>query len=115
MENKKKISKKELGFSLMEVIIAIYIITTALMGIMALVISINSSARVSAAKLIAANLAQEGIEVVKSIRDLNFGVNGWDDWYASISGSANYIAQYNDTALRPFSDVSLKYDSVTGL
>ncbi|MBU3901267.1 hypothetical protein KKF25_01340, partial [Patescibacteria group bacterium] len=70
---------------------------------------------VSSSKLIAANLAQEGIEVVKSIRDLNFGVNGWDDWYASISGVNNYLAQYSDTAFRAWQDISLKYDSATGL
>lgn len=99
----------------MEVIIAIYIIITALTGIMALVGAINASASASSSKLIAANLAQEGIEVVKSIRDLNFGINSWDDWYASLAGANNYLVQYNDTAWRGWQDIPLKYDSATGL
>ena len=105
----------ESGFSLIEVMMAIYIIITALTGIMTLVSSINASVSVSSSKLVAANLAQEGIEVVKSIRDLNFGVNGWDDWYASISGANNYLVQYSDTALRAWQDTPLKYDLATGL
>jgi len=105
----------ESGFSLIEVMMAIYIIITALTGIMALVSSINVSVGASSSKLVAANLAQEGIEVVKSIRDLNFGVNAWDDWYASFSGVNNYLVQYNDTALRAFQDTPLRYDSATGL
>lgn len=112
---KKRQPTNESGFSLLEVMIAIYIIITALTGIMALVSSINASASVSSSKLVAANLAQEGIEVVKSIRDLNFGVNAWDDWYASISGTNTYLVQYNDTAWRGFQDIPLKYDSATGL
>ena len=114
MSKKMKI-QYESGFSLMEVIIAIYIIITALTGIMALVSAINVSASASSSKLIAANLAQEGIEVVKSIRDLNFGVNSWDDWYASFSGANNYLVQYNDAAWRGWQDIPLKYDSATGL
>lgn len=108
--------KKEKGFSLMEVLMAIFIVLTSLVGIMSLISSINASSSVSSSKLIAANLAQEGIEVVKSIRDLNFNVTtGWDDWYDSISGTSNYLVQYNDITFRPWQDTPLKYDAQTGL
>lgn len=103
------------GFSLMEVLLAISIVLVALTGIMSLLSSINASASTSSSKLIAANLAQEGIEVVKSIRDLNFGVNGWYDWYGSIIGASQYLLQYNDTAFRAWQDTPLKYDAATGL
>ena len=108
-------NKNENGFSLMEVLLAVYILLTALVGIIALIASINASASASSARLVAANLAQEGIEVVKNIRDLNFGDNGWNDWFASFSGTSNYLAQYNDTALRAWQDIPLKYDAATGL
>ncbi len=114
-QRSKKDPRWASGFSLMEVIMAVFIVLIALMGVMALLLSVNFSAKVSASKLVAANLAQEGVEVVKSIRDLNFDINGWDDWYNSISGSTDYVAQYNDTALRPFSSAYLKYDSASGL
>jgi type II secretory pathway pseudopilin PulG len=116
-QNKNNIENKggEDGFSLLEVIIAIYIITVALVGIMTLLSQTTSSAAVSYSKLIAVHLAQEGIEVVRNIRDLNYGTNGWDDWYAGISGTTDYLVQYNDIALRSFGDTVLKYDSSTGL
>ena len=103
------------GFSLVEVIVSLFIIVTVLIGAMTLISSITSTGGMSASKLIAANLAQEGIEVVRNIRDLNFGANGWDDWYASISGVNNYLAQYNDPDFRAWQDIPLKYNSTTGL
>ncbi len=103
------------GFSLLEVIIAIFIIVTVLVGVMTLLSQAITSGVVSSSKLIAANLAQEGIEVVKNIRDLNYGGSGWDDWYSGISGTNNYLVQYNDSSLRTFEDQPLKYDSSTGL
>lgn len=105
----------EQGFGLMEVIVSIFIILIGLMGVMALVNYSTIAGGTSASRLIAANLAQEGIEVVRNIRDLNFGDNGWNDWYAGIEGTTNYLAQYNDTSLRAFSDTPLKYNSSTGL
>lgn len=112
-------NKSENGFSLMEVLLSIYIILTALVGIMALISSINASASNSSAKLVAASLAQEGIEIVKNIRDLNFGANSWDDWYNSfgpIGVGADYEVQYDDTSLsRAWSDTPLKYEVVNGL
>ena len=108
-------TKKESGFSLMEVLLAIFIILAALTGIMSLIASINASVAVSSSKLVAANLAQEGIEIVKSIRDLNVGVNNWDDWYASISGVNEYLVQYSDEAFRPWQDIPLKFDPAAGL
>jgi len=107
---------REGGFSLMEVLVAIFIVLTSLVGIMSLLGSINASSSTSSSRLIAANLAQEGIEVAKSIRDLNFNVvNGWNDWYDSVTGVSEYLVQYNDITFRPWQDVPLKYDAATGL
>ncbi len=108
----------QFGFSLLEVIIAIYIITVALVGIMTLLSQTTSSAAASYSKLIAVHLAQEGIEVVRNIRDLNYGTNGWNDWYANSSILGDHIVQYDggkDDGLRPFQDIPLKYDSSSGL
>jgi len=90
--------KKQTGFSLIEVIVAIYILLIGIVGVMALTINTTKAGAVSSSKLIAANLAQEGIEVVKNIRDLNYGENGWADWHAAIA-SGDYLVQYNSTAL----------------
>lgn len=86
--------------------------------------AINSSASVSSSKLIAANLAQEGIEIVKNIRDLNYLAddNGdgepdysWNVCYTSLSGEITFLVQYDDTSPRLFSEEPLKYDLTTGL
>lgn len=110
------------GFSLMEVILAIFILITVLAGLMSMISDVTRAAAASSSKLIAANLAQEGIEVVKNIRDLNYGDNGWNDWYASFNSGQLicYYIQYDSISLGssvPCGDDApvLKYDSAGGL
>ena len=55
----------------MEAIVAIFVITTGIVGVLSLVTQTISSATFSKDKLIAAYLAQEGIEIVRNIRDTN--------------------------------------------
>jgi len=66
----------------MEMIVAIGVITTGLVTILALAASSLSGAKESEARTVALSLAREGIEVVRNIRDGNWlggeGVN-WDD------------------------------------
>jgi prepilin-type N-terminal cleavage/methylation domain-containing protein len=112
----KKQILREKGFSLVEVLVAIFIISLALSSVLFLLNSALLAGSTSSARLVAANLAQEGIEVVKNIRDLDFIASGsWDDWYSSFSGTNDYIVQYNDTSLRSFSDIQLKFNALTGL
>ena len=105
------------GFSLLEVIMAVFILIVGLVGAMTLFIKTTSSAAGGSSKLIAANLAQEGIEVVRNIRDLNLGANGWDDWYSNPAILGDYLVQYDggkDDGLRPFQDIPLNYESASG-
>ena len=60
------------GFSLLETLVVIAVITVGLVGIMGLIVYITSIGQVSPNEIIAANLAQEGIEVVRNIRDSNW-------------------------------------------
>lgn len=99
----------------MEVLVGVFLIVVGLVGAMILINQSLSSGSFGISRLVASNLAQEGIEVVKSIRDLTYSTSSWDLWYDSISGSTDYIVQFDDMALRPFEDVPLKYDEVTGL
>jgi len=57
------------GFTIMEAIVAIFVITTGIVGVLSLVTQTISSATYSKNRLIAAYLAQEGIEIVRNIRD----------------------------------------------
>lgn len=69
-----KIFKKEQpkGFTLMEVIVALFFITVGIIGSYALISSTISSTSYASNKFTASYLAQEGIELVRNIRDTNW-------------------------------------------
>lgn len=69
------------GFTLLEVIIAIGLILVGLIGLLTLISFTIANSRFSANHLIAAHLAQEGIEAVRNERDSK---NNWNAWYSSI-------------------------------
>jgi type II secretory pathway pseudopilin PulG len=100
------------GFSLIEVLISLTVIIFALVGVISLSAISISSIRLNKSKIIAANLTQEGLEIVKNIRD-----NNWlnyrrqaGNWLDGLT-SGNYRVQYNQEALLAFSDLPLKTDS----
>jgi prepilin-type N-terminal cleavage/methylation domain-containing protein len=78
------------AFSLLEVIVAIAIIAIGLVGALTLINFTITSGSISASKLIAANLAQEGIEIVRNIRDTNW-LEG-ESWDNNIKGTGNETA-----------------------
>jgi len=69
------------GFTLLETIFAVFILTVAVIGIFGLVNSAVKNISVSKNKLVAAELAQEGVEMVRWWRE-NGGYNagGEADW-----------------------------------
>ena len=76
------------SFTMLEVILAITVLTLAVGGSFALISQTIASISVIQSKLIASYLAQEGIEIVKNIRDTNWlkiqswdqGLDGGDCW-----------------------------------
>ncbi len=93
MNEKKKNFK---SFSLIEVLIALLVLVIALSGTSALLIRTMSDVSIITSKLIAANLAQEGIEIVRNIRDNNIA-NG-TAWNSGLS-AGTYIIDYTDNSL----------------
>jgi len=79
----------------MEAIVAIFVITTGLVGVLSLVSQTIASSTFSKDKLIAAYLAQEGIEIVRNIRDTNW-LEGATTWYDGIP-VGDYEADYTNT------------------
>lgn len=65
-----KINNK--GFTLLEIIMAVFFITVGMGGVFIVIQKSFSVMSLSASRLVAANLAQEGIEVVRNIRDTNW-------------------------------------------
>lgn len=90
-----KIIKNNLGISLLEVIAAILIITIGLVGVLSLVIQNIQAQYINKNVFIASGLAQEGLELVRNIRDLNWLTPG-ETWNQDIVGDGTYTIDYGD-------------------
>jgi len=108
---KKKTNNKK-GFTLIEVIIAISIIVVGIISCIALISSSISGVTAGKSKIIAAGLAQEGVEIVRNIRD-----NNWTNYKRTIDtwrdglNEGNWLVQHNNQSLIPYLSVQLKKDS----
>lgn len=65
-------NKPTAGVTILEVVVAIFVIMVGLMSALALIISSMTGARTSKNQLIAGNLARQAIEVVRAKRDTNW-------------------------------------------
>jgi len=85
------------GFTLMEAIVAIFLLTVGIIGVSILITNTISSTRISTDKLIASYLAQEGIEIVRNIRDTNWlepshsppAPHPWDEGLTTCGGACD--------------------------
>ena len=107
-------NNNDAGFTLLEVMLAIFFLTVGIGGAFMVIQKTVGLSSVSVSRLVAANLAQEGIEIVRNIRDTNW-LEG-EDWDKDIGGAIEtttyHEADYNDTALSLWVDpgTNLNYD-----
>jgi prepilin-type N-terminal cleavage/methylation domain-containing protein len=88
---KSKKIKENSGFTIIEVMIATVIITIGLIGALTLSLASMKFGKISINRVIAANLAQEGIEVIRAMRDdiwLSGDDNPWDNSPFNIAGGS---------------------------
>ena len=84
------------GFTLIEALVALVVLTLALGPALVLSSDITNASSVIQNNLIAANLAQEGVEVIRALRDTN-----WFNRVAYNTGLANgvYRVEWNSDSL----------------
>ncbi len=102
---------KKLGFTLLEVVIAIFVLTVAILGTMILIYNTLLASSITSNRLIAAYLAQEGIEIVRNIRDTNW-LEG-DDWKNGL-GNGDWQADYDDLSLTSYNPGNVLYIDANG-
>lgn len=93
-----KLNSKNQGFTLLEAIVAIAILLVAVTSASGLVLSSLQNLHVTKNRVIAAYLAQEGIEVVRAIRDENW-INGRDYDVELTPSLTPYCVRYDSTVL----------------
>ena len=100
------------GFTLLETIVAVGVIIIGLVSALTLITNALFFVSNVQDRLVAINLVEEGIEVVRNIRD-----NNWLQGVAWNNGltDGNYQASYNSTSLSPYNGSSLLFDAATGL
>ena len=94
------------GFSLLGVMVAVFLISMGLVAILSLANYSLRAATLSKNKTTASFLAQEGIEAVRYIRESQ---SDWNAWYNSIN-SGSYRIRYN-SGLFGFVDTPLLINS----
>ena len=101
------------AFTLIEVLVAISLLVVALLAAISLLIRTISLSSVITDKFIAANLAQEGVELVRNLRDNNL-LNG-RTWNYNLSAGKYYL-DLDDKDLTKCSNGCpyLKFDKTTG-
>lgn len=109
--------KRQSGFSLIGVLISMFIFIVGMVGILSVANFAIKSASVSKMKLIASGLAQEGVEVIRGNREVN---EDWDDWtwYSdaiATSTTQDFRVEYDGDVLAYDANAPLKYDLGTGL
>ncbi|MEA3398275.1 MAG: prepilin-type N-terminal cleavage/methylation domain-containing protein [Patescibacteria group bacterium] len=95
LKDKIKSSQNKNGFSIIEVVAAFTIMTVGMMGVASLSLLNIQANRINKNYLIASMLAQEGLELVRNVRDNNWLTLG-NNWNDDITGNdGNYTIDYN--------------------
>ena len=84
------------GFTIIEILVAFAVVTIGLLGVVSLVVQNLQVQNINRNYVVAAMLAQEGIELVRNQRDLNWltEANNWD---FNILQDGDYIVDINGT------------------
>lgn len=101
------------GQTLMELIVAIFVILVGIVGTVTLAIMTLTIARESKHRVLSANLAREGIDVVRQIRDSNWLAAATWNTGLSVGNDYSAIPEFDPTAVLPSDTWTLNFDPST--
>jgi prepilin-type N-terminal cleavage/methylation domain-containing protein len=82
-------SQMKPGFTLIEVITVLLVISIGMVGVLSLIVQNISSQSINKNTLIAYNLAQEGVELIRQVRDTNWMMSR--PWRTSLASGVYYM------------------------
>lgn len=90
--------KNQKGFSILETVVALAIITVGILGVLSLFTQTIRSGELSINQEIAINLAQEGIEVIRNKRDSNWLIQTEPEtpWNEGIDIAGHYKVNFSN-------------------
>ncbi|MFA4833270.1 MAG: prepilin-type N-terminal cleavage/methylation domain-containing protein [Patescibacteria group bacterium] len=104
--------KGQSGFSILEIVVAFSIITIGLVGVLSLTAQNVQVEYTNKNNLVASQLAQEGLELIRNIRDNNWLVgNSWDNsitpgtYIVDYSGNISSVAGIGEARLQQRNDI----------
>ena len=100
-----KFIKNKIGLTLIEVVVALGVVTTGVISGLTLTTYNLNTAVSSATRLVAANLAREGIEVVRQKRDSN--------WLANVPWNQGIVEANKYRLIVSFDEVSNQWTTVS--
>lgn len=87
------------AFTLIEIITVLFVVSLGLVGVLSLIIQNIQAQSLNKNSLIATQLAQEGIELVRKTRDTNWRSLPANRWQEGLIGpSINFYMDYTDSA-----------------
>ena len=108
--------RKNIGFTLLELIVAIFIIITGLVAAGSLMTYSISAVIIGKSQIIATSLAQEGLEVIRNIRDNNWHCIADPDCSTSTNwndglGAGEWQVVHNSLSLSAYTGNPLKLNT----
>ena len=97
----RPLDEKGAGFTIIEVLIAVAVITVGIMGILTIIHQTIAQMALSSSRLVATYLAQEGMEIVRNIRDTNWLDPTNPPWNDGLN-PGDWEADYNDSSLSSY-------------